>query len=412
MRRREFLRLWDNEIDHLFFKTSDFIFNDDCITITGILNLNIAICPECGRASSKIHQIHGNNPRWLRDLDIFNKPCFIEFPRRRFYCECCDKPFTEYLSFAGFRQRYTYRYEQYIFNRCKNCDFKTISKLEKLGYHAVKDIYYRLCKEQEAQQQHDESVVAIIGIDEISMKKRHKQFILIISDLNRKCVIDVLPNREKVTLSNWFNRLSEERKKQIRIVSIDMWAPYLQAINQQLPHAEVVVDRFHVMKNLNDSVSKTRRMLQNQATDEQQQQLKGLRWVLLKNEEKLSDKEQQKLDLMYEVSPELKSCHQLKEQFRQIFEQGKNGQITNPKQAKLAFDKWEANVRKSQLENLIKFLDTLNNWKPYILNYFLENYPCVTNGFVEGTNNKLKLIMRRGFGFTNFDNFRFRIINH
>ena len=115
---------------------------------------------------------------------------------------------------------------------------------------------------------------------------------------------------------------------------------------------------------------------------------------------------------MYEVSSELKLCHQLKEQFRQIFEQGKHGQITNPKQAELAFDEWETNVRESQLENLIKFLDTLNNWKPYILNYFLENYPCVTNGFVEGTNNKLKLIMRRGFGFTNFDNFRCRIINN
>ena len=115
---------------------------------------------------------------------------------------------------------------------------------------------------------------------------------------------------------------------------------------------------------------------------------------------------------MYEVSSELKLCHPLKEQFRQIFEQGKHGQITNPKQAELAFDEWETNVRESQLENLIKFLDTLNNWKPYILNYFLENYPCVTNGFVEGTNNKLKLIMRRGFGFTNFDNFRCRIINN
>jgi len=412
MRRREFLRLWDNEIGHLFFKISDFIFNDDHITIKGNLNLNIAICPECGGACSKIHQIHWKNPRCLRDLDIFNKPCFIKFPRRRFYCEPCDKPFTEHLSFAGIGHRYTYRYEQYIFNRCKNSDLKTVSKLEKLGYHAVKDIYYRLCKEQEAQQQHDEAVVEIIGIDEISLKKRHKQFILIISDLNRKCVIDVLPNREKLTLSNWFNSLSDEKKNKIRIVSIDMWEPYLQAINQQLPHAEVVVDRFHVMKNLNDSISKTRRNLQNQATDEQQQQLKGLRWVLLKNEENLSDKEQQKLDLMYELSPELKSCHQLKEQFRQIFEQGKHGQITNPKQAELAFDEWETNVRNSHLDHLIKFLDTLNNWKPYILNYFLENYPGVTNGFVEGTNNKLKLIMRRGFGFTNFDNFRFRIINN
>jgi transposase len=134
--------------------------------------------------------------------------------------------------------------------------------------------------------------------------------------------------------------------------------------------------------------------------------------VLLKNEENLSDQEQQKLDLMYELSPALKSCHQLKEQFRQIFEQGKHGQITNPTQAELAFDEWQVNVRKNQLENLIKFWDTLNNWKPYILNYFLENYSGVTNGFVEGTNNKLKLIMRREFGFTNFDNFRLRIINH
>jgi transposase len=95
------------------------------------------------------------------------------------------------------------------------------------------------------------AVSNVVNIDEISLKKRHKQFVLVISDISRKCILEVLPDREKQTLEHWIESLKASERKAIQFVSIDMWRPYYQAVRGKLPHAEVVVDRFYVMKQLN-----------------------------------------------------------------------------------------------------------------------------------------------------------------
>ena len=181
-----------------------------------------------------------------------------------------------------------------------------------------------------------------------------------------------------------------------------MWEPYTLAVKAKLPHTRIVVDRFHVMKNLNHCLTIARREIQRTASDEVKEQLKGSRWALVKNEKDLNDKQRTKLETVYQVSPELKVCHQLKEQFRAIFET-----ITDREKAKSALRQWIKQVQKQNVAALQSFLATLNNWFELILNYFIERW---TNAFAEGVNNKIKLIKRRAFGFTNFDHFRLRIL--
>ena len=110
--------------------------------------------------------------------------------------------------------------------------------------------------------------VRVLGIDELSIKKRHKQFVLVISDIDRKCILAILPDRENKTLENWIEALSPMEKKFIRFVSIDMWAPHDQAARRKLPHAKVVVDRFHVMKQLNTRLTQLRTKYQKESSDE------------------------------------------------------------------------------------------------------------------------------------------------
>jgi transposase len=163
-----------------------------------------------------------------------------------------------------------------------------------------------------------------------------------------------------------------------------------------------VADRFHVVQNLNRAVTKARRDIQREAPAEVKDCLKGARWVLVKNQANLSEPEQAKLALLYETSADLKQLHQLKEAFRDIFE-------TDHKrdQAALTVADWMEKVRTAGLTALDPFLKTLDNWGQQILNYFNHR---TSQGFVEGMNNRIKLIMRRGFGYRNFDHFSLRIL--
>lgn len=193
-----------------------------------------------------------------------------------------------------------------------------------------------------------------------------------------------------------------EVKKAIKIVNLDMWEPYTLAVKAKLPQACIVVDRFHVMKNLNRGLTLARREIQRTASNEVKEQLKGSRWVLVKNQKDLNEKQRTKLESLYQASPELKICHQLKEQFRTIFET-----FTDREKAKTALLRWIKQVEKQTVTTLHSFLVTLKNWFELILNHFVERW---TNAFAEGVNNKIKLIKRRAFGYSNFDHFRLRIL--
>ena len=157
-------------------------------------------------------------------------------------------------------------------------------------------------------------------MDEIALEKGHGNFVLVLSAPEEGYVLDVLPERERKTLEKWLDGLTPEVKQAIKTVNLDMWEPYTLAVKAKLPQARIVVDRFHVMKNLNHCLTLARREIQRTASDEVKEQLKGSRWALVKNEKDLNGKQRAKLETVYQVSPELKACHQLKEQFRAIFE--------------------------------------------------------------------------------------------
>jgi len=244
--------------------------------------------------------------------------------------------------------------------------------------------------------------IRVLNIDEIALEKGHGNFVLVLSAPEEGYVLEVLPDRERKTLENWLDGLVPEMKKAIQVVNLDMWEPYTLAIKAKLRHARIVVDRFHVMKNLNHCLTVARREIQRHASNEVKEQLKGSRWALVKNQKDLNEKQRANLERLYQASPKLKVCHQLKEQFRTIFET-----VTDREKARVALLRWMKQVEKLNVTALQSFLVTLKNWFELILNYFLERW---TNAFAEGINNKIKLIKRRAFGFTNFDHFRLRIL--
>lgn len=357
----------------------------------------VALCPHCGCLSMNVHQVEN---RCIRHLNVWGRKTFLHFLSRRFKCEDCGKIFTEQLPFVDPHRRQSCAFETHVYQSCLTGTRKSVAIREMLSHSTVKEIFNRLAALKK--NTNSCNTIRVLGIDEISLKKRHRQFVLIISDISRKCIIAVLPNREKKTLEDWIESLSPETRKSIRFVSIDMWKPYYQAARSKLSHAKVVVDRFHVMKQLNMRLTKLRTTYQKQCDPETQKLLKGSRWLLVRNRSELSKKQEDQLTQILQACPELRTLYLLKEEFRIIFEK-----IKSRDKAARFLDAWCRKAKRTGNKFLAKFVNTFKNWRNQILNYFIER---ITNGFVEGTNTALRVITRMAYGYRNFDNFKLRVL--
>lgn len=241
-----------------------------------------------------------------------------------------------------------------------------------------------------------------ICFDEISLHRGHGKFVLVISAPELGLVLDVLPDRNKETLLKWLEERGTEWCAAVQYACSDMWDAYQQAAEQKLPNARRVVDRFHVMKNLNDALTKARRAIQKDADEQTKELLKGCRWLLVKNRENLSEEQEKQLADMLKASPELKHCYELKETFRDLFNQD-----LTPKAAEKRLRCWIAKVEATSFKSLKSFVNTLRNWWQQILNYFDGRF---NNGFAEGVNLKIKMLNRRGYGYRNFNSFRLHVL--
>ena len=244
--------------------------------------------------------------------------------------------------------------------------------------------------------------VTVLGLDEVAPHEGQGNYRLIISAPEDGYVLDVLKDRKKETLEAWFDARGADWCAAVEVCCADMWDGYHEATQLKLPHARLVVDRFHVMKNLLDAVTHARRTIQKQADEQTAEQLKGCRWLLVKNRENLTTEELSKLDTMLAASPALNECYELKEDFRAWFN-ASHDRAT----AATELDVWLARVEASKLKALQSFTKTIGNWRERILNYFDGRH---SNGFAEGVNLKIKLINRRAFGYRNFESFRLHVL--
>ena len=242
----------------------------------------------------------------------------------------------------------------------------------------------------------------VLSFDEIAPHKGHGHYELVIYAPELGIVLDVLKDRKKATLEAWFEARGPAWCAQVEVYCADMWEPYHQAAQAYLLQALPVVDRFHVMKNLNEAVTKARRAIQRQATEAQKEILKGCRWLLVKNRENLSDEEQQTLHALLAASLELKTLYELKESFRDWF-----NTCPDRAQADRRLTEWLDQAKATGLKALQAFIGTLNHWRVQILNYFAGRH---SNGFAEGANLKIKLINRRAFGYHLFEAFRLHVL--
>lgn len=235
-------------------------------------------------------------------------------------------------------------------------------------------------------------------MDEIALKKGKKDYIVIIVDLDTHEVIDILESRTKEFLVAYFTSKGKAFCEQIEVFCSDMWTAYLETAKELFINACIVIDRFHHFHYLQDVLDKTRKKLRK---DQPKQELiKKTKWILFKNPNELTKKEKQKLIELWTIPQmsELKEIYDLKNEFRAILEQKIDRQ-----QAQCLFENWILKAKNIANDLMDTFIEFYYKWSQYILNYFTHR---VSTSLIEGINNKIKLIKRRGFGFASFTNFR------
>ena len=361
---------------------------------------DVALCPRCQQPT---HSGYDQKRRSVRHLDMFGMRTIIHYDQRRFDCEGCGKPFSELLSWIDPKRRQTRDYEGHIFEQVKKTPRKHVTLKEGLSESTVLDIFKKKVKEE--RRGIGKRKLRVLGVDEISVRKGHKNYALVLTNIDRRCVLEVFDNRLQETFGKWIDELSEDEKRGIKWVSMDMWNPYRQIVRRKLPKSKIVADRFHVVKQLNHQLNLLRRKMQREAkkTDpELAETLKGSRWILLKNRVDLKPKDEKKLKLILEACPEIRQVYLLKEEFRTIC-----NKITDRKQAERFLRVWCYKAEATGSRYLGKFVKTLRNWWKEFLNYFDEG---ITQGFVEGTNRAIRGIINRAFGFRDFANFRWQVL--
>lgn len=368
--------------------------------------LKAARCARCGR---EITVFHGYG-EWVKiqHLPSFGRKVFIHYRPKRYECPYCDShPTTrQQVSWHEPNSPHTKAYDEYLLRCLVNSTVQDVSLKEKLGYDAVEGVLARCVAGQVDWTRYKR--LGVLGLDEITRLKGHGDFITIISARMPEgglSILGVLADRKKETVKAFLESIPPKLRATIRNVCSDLYEGYLQAVHEVLPKARPVIDRFHVAKlyrEAADTLRKTElKRLRTTLSKEDYRQLKGSLWAFRKNEADLEPEERTMLGRLFSYSPVLKQAYDLREQLTAIFEQPpyKND-------AKRALRAWEAQVRDSGLTCFDGFLKTLHRyWEP-ITNYFVD---LLTSGFVEGFNNKLKVLKRRCYGITNLDHLFQRI---
>ncbi|MFN9671130.1 MAG: ISL3 family transposase [Microcystis sp.] len=357
-----------------------------------------ATCPRCRLESDKLHQ---NHRHLVKDLPISGQPVYLQVNRRQFKCNNCRKPFSEELDFVASKRTYTKRLAENILEQLKEGDILNVSRRNDVTEEEIQRMIEDIAEEIT---EPDLSELKRLGIDEIALVKGQKNYCAVLVNLDTGKLIAILEKRTQEELKKTLTGWGKDVLEQIEEVSIDLWLPYKNLVKELMPSAEVVADRFHVMKQINQELDEQRRA-EKRAVEAQKNKkqkaekeaklevLKRSKYSLLKNEEDLTETQKIKLEAIKENFPNLKKMQELKEEFRKIYETSKN-----PTEGLLSISEWLA--KSSSV--FTKSCQTIRNWFGEIISYFERR---TTNGVVEGINNKLKLIKRRGYGFRNFQNF-------
>ena len=323
---------------------------------------------------------------------------------RRVDCRRCGGVKQEKLDWLANNPFYTKRFAFYIGRRCRESTVSAVADEFRLDWKTVKDLDKEYMSEQ--LKRAGTPTPRAIGIDEISVRKGHT-YRIVVSDLDRRRAIWVgEKDRSEASMDKFYEWLGPEKSARIRLAVMDMWKPFRTSLKKpnHAPQARIIYDKFHIMKHLGDALDKVRKAEQARMTDTDRRFIKGQKYTLLSNRENLSKEGRENLKLLMDANKRINTAYILKELFEQLWSYQKEGW------ARRFFENWCDALKWQRLKPYEDFAAMIDrHWEGIVSYCNSENK--VPLGFVEGFNNKIRVLQRRAYGLRDEEYLRLKILS-
>ena len=373
-------------------------------------------CPKCGKHTKSVHD--RLKPITLKYVKAFEFITYIVLIKRRFICHGCKYKFTEQVTIQRENKNISNKVEQKVLKDLKqyNLSLKYIAEENNISDNTVRNILKEHTKD------YPKNIInlpRVISFDEFKADTKEGKYAFVLNDPIHKETLDVLSNRKKEYLIQYFTYC--ENRHSVEYVISDMYEPYRIVTTIMFPKAKYVVDPFHYTRYIMDALDKVRIRLQDNYgyNSKEYRILKNKKNVSLlrrysneidwftytkrfKNNHLVDILKYDLRENILDIDEELKMSYQLKELFLDITHHATYENV------KSQLINWIALVREQNIEEMSEAANTIENWLEYICNSFIDKR--FSNGFTEGLNNKIKVIKRVGFGYKDFDFFRLRLL--
>lgn len=368
----------------------DIIDQVDCYHIKSIINNELEFCNKCYRSNLSCN---GTRVILYRDIPIHGKQVGIYLTFQRYKCKSCQATLYQSSSSLDTNHLMTKRLVDYIVNKAYKTTFTEIALEVGIDEKTVRNVFSNNV-DQKLKQLRIETP-EILGIDEVHLIGKPR---CVITNIEQGTIVDMLKTRNKQVLMAYFTTLKD--KENIRIVTMDMWRPYFDVISTIIPHAKVVIDKFHVVKMASEAMESVRKAIRKELTLKERIQLKNDRYLLLKRNYQLNSMEKLSMESWFVQHKLLGQAYELKEGFYNIWN------CTTKKEAEEAFKIWIKQIPMELVDYFVPIVTTVENWYKPIFNYFTARY---TNATTEALNGLIKIMNRDGRGYS-FDVLRAKML--
>ena len=326
---------------------------------------------------------------------------YLEVEIRRVSCRRCQKVKQEKLEWLAEFPFYTKRFAFYVGRRCRGSTIQDIAKELHLNWKTVKALEKQYMREQLRRVSNPGPKV--IGIDEFSLRKGHT-YRLVVSDLERKRPIWFGgEDRSEESLDRFYQWLGSKKSQKIKLAVMDMWKAFRNSTAKNAPQAGILFDKFHVMRHLNEALDKVRKREYARLTGRSREYIKGQKYMLLSRWEHLNSDGRESLKKLLKANKRLHTAYLLKESFGQLWGYKREGW------ARRFFENWLCALKWQRLKPYEEFAKMIDrHWDGIAAFCQLENK--VSLGFVEGLNNKIRVIQRRAYGLRDEEYLRLKVL--
>ena len=326
---------------------------------------------------------------------------YLEFEVRRVDCRSCGAVRQEKLAWLADNPFYTKRFAFFVGRRCRTATIRDVARELKLDWKTVKDLDKQYMREQ--LRRAGTPGPRAIGIDEISIRKGHT-YRIVVSDLDRRRAIWFGgTDRSQASMDQFYQWLGARKSERIQLAVMDMWKPFRDSTHHYAPQASILFDKFHIMRHLGDALDTVRKREYARLSGKDRRFIKGQKYTLLSRRENLTMDGRRALKTLLQANKRLNKAYLLKESFGQLWDYQREGW------ARRFFENWKAALKWQRLKPYEKFADMIErHWDGIAAYCRPENK--VSLGFVEGLNNKIRVIQRRAYGLRDEEYLRLKIL--